>query len=639
MSASRMALAPGRMVSRALNYPEKLVYTQAAQLLIDATIIAFALATAYFVRFDGLPPRAFLKQGLFILPYVVVLYLGVNFAFRIYSFVWRFTGVREVFWIACSVGASGLIMFLARLLVFEDQYVSMRVPYGVLALHPTLAGMGMICVRGLRRLQYQRGRRKNGANGNSVGKRVLLVGAGEAGVRLAQELAERDDFRMIGFVDDDPRKIGRRINGLQVLGSTTEIESLVRAKAIDKVVLSMPSAPQFRVREIARRCREIPVKVFTVPPVSEILLGRVAISSLRPVQMSDLLGRAAVVHDLKDFNLVRCYRGKRIMVTGAGGSIGSELARQLRFFKPAELILLDKDENGVYETALEVREDFAGKVHEVVADIQNVGRLGRVFSRTRPEVIFHAAAFKHVPMMEKHPWEAILNNVVGTRNLVELAQVCKVQTFVLISTDKAVNPTSVMGASKRLAEMVVQQAASQNGCSYCAVRFGNVLGSRASVVPLFQKRIQQGKPLQVTHPEIRRYFMTIPEAVQLVIQAGSLGKRGEIFVLDMGDPVKILDLANELIELSGLIPGQDIKIEFTGLRPGEKLYEELLVGEGSRSTKYPKIFVEQLIDGAWQALETRFEELKRAAIREDVETIYRLLKEMGIGYHRPSRDI
>jgi FlaA1/EpsC-like NDP-sugar epimerase len=635
VSTPRLALMPGRMVSRALNSSEKLIYTLAAQLLIDVGIVAVALAAAYLVRFDGPPPREFLKQGLFVLPYVVVLYLGGNYLWRVYTFVWRFTGVREVLWISGAVVCSGLLLFLGRLALFEAHYTSLRMPYGVLILHPLLAGIGMIVARGLRRIQYQYTKRRNGAaNGVAEKKRVLLVGAGEAGVRLAQELTERSDFLLIGFADDDPRKRGQRISGLRVLGRTSEIEDLVEKHQVHNVVLCMPSAPQALVRQIALRCRQIPVKVFTVPPVSEILLGHVAISSLRPVQMTDLLGRAAVEYNSKDFELVRHYRGKRVMVTGAAGSIGSELARQLRYFKPSEFILLDKDESGLYEIALEVREDFDGKVHEVVADVQNLGRLGRIFSRTKPQVVFHAAAYKHVPMMERHPSEAILNNVVGTRNVVQLCQVCGVKSFVLISTDKAVNPTNVMGASKRLAEMVVQEAACKNGCSYCCVRFGNVLGSRGSVVPLFQKRIQQGKSLRVTHPDIVRYFMTIPEAVQLVIQAGSLGRKGEIFVLDMGDPVKIRDLATELIELSGLVPDVDIKIEFTGLRPGEKLYEELLVGEGSRSTRYPKIFVEQAIDGVWNGLDETLQSLQEAAVQEDVGTIYRVLREMGIGYHR-----
>jgi len=349
--------------------------------------------------------------------------------------------------------------------------------------------------------------------------------------------------------------------------------------------------------------------------------------------MEDLLGRDSIDYQA-DEELLEKFQGRRIVVTGAAGSIGSELARQLRRFEPSDLILVDKDESGLFEIALELRDEYQGKVTEIIADIRNLGRIGRTFSRVKPDVIFHAAAYKHVPMMEIHPSEAILNNVIGTRNVVELAGMCGVESFVLISTDKAVNPTNIMGASKRLAEMIVQRAACEKCSSFCCVRFGNVLGSRASVVPTFQKRIAQGKNLQVTHPEIRRFFMTIPEAVQLVIQAGSLGKQGEVFVLDMGDPVKILDLAKELIEQSGLVLGQDIDIEFTGLRPGEKLYEELLIGEeqGIRNTKYPKIFIASAVPKVFEDLDPVLQSLEKAANDEDVESIYKVLKSVNIGY-------
>jgi FlaA1/EpsC-like NDP-sugar epimerase len=366
--------------------------------------------------------------------------------------------------------------------------------------------------------------------------------------------------------------------------------------------------------------------------VPEILTGKVSIAKLRPVQMTELLGRASIDYKADDPDLIACFRGRKIMITGAAGSIGSELTRQLKYFAPTDLILLDKDESGVFETAMDLREHFSGRIHEVIADIQNSSRLEHVFSRYEPEIIFHAAAYKHVPMMEAHPWEAIANNVLGTRNIVQLAQRNKAESFVMISTDKAVNPTNVMGASKRLAEMIVQRAARNYNGRFCCVRFGNVLGSRASVVPIFLKRIAEGKSLKITHPEIRRYFMTIPEAVQLVIQAGSMGKDGEVFVLDMGNPVKILDMARELIQLSGLTPEKDIEIEFTGLRPGEKLYEELLIGPSARSTKHPKIFIEQALSGSWLQLDRYLTILQMAAEQEDGDSIVEILKEMDINY-------
>jgi len=366
------------------------------------------------------------------------------------------------------------------------------------------------------------------------------------------------------------------------------------------------------------------------------LLGKVALSRIRPVRMEDLLQRKSISYpgNGSDKDLIKTYRGSRILVTGAGGSIGSELNRQLRVLNPSQLILLDKDENSLYETHLEISGSFPDAA-AVIGDIRDLDRLKDIFQQWNPEVVFHAAAYKHVPLMESHPAEAILNNVIGTKNVADLAREYDVNSFVLISTDKAVNPTSVMGASKRVAEMIIQHYASRGGRTrYCGVRFGNVLGSRASVIPIFQKLIKEGKNITVTHPEIRRYFMTIPEAVQLVIQAGSLGNQGDIFVLDMGTPVKIVDLARNLIELSGLVPDRDIRIEFTGLRPGEKLYEELLVsGEnGARSTKFENILVAESLTPYGLSLDRTVTALEEAAKANDASTIRKLLQSLGIGY-------
>jgi nucleoside-diphosphate-sugar epimerase len=376
----------------------------------------------------------------------------------------------------------------------------------------------------------------------------------------------------------------------------------------------------------------------TVPSLSEIILGKVKIGQLRPVRMEDLLGRASVVFDSSDRELFDAYCGKQILVTGAAGSIGSELVRQLTEFKPRSILLMDKDENGLYEIGLEVRDSFPGELVEILTDVRDRDRLKKMFQKWRPEAVFHAAAYKHVPMMEYYPSESVLTNIGGTKNVLELADEFGAGSFLLISTDKAVNPTSVMGASKRVGEMLVRfRALHGNGkMRLCCVRFGNVLGSRGSVVPLFQKRIAEGKNLQVTHPEMKRYFMTIPEAVQLVIQAGSLGRQGETFVLDMGNPVKIVDLAKDLIEQSGLVPGKDIQIEFSGLRPGEKLFEELMLSadSGAKHTKYPKIFVDRAIDYDWGLLDRAIKALEEAARAEDVESILRVFESLDIGYRR-----
>ena len=461
-----------------------------------------------------------------------------------------------------------------------------------------------------------------------------MAGAGEAGLHLLRELRETD-FEVVGFVDDDQELQGRTIGGWRVLGTTHDLESVVRTHHVDEVILCMPSAPKAVLQRIVARCARLSIKTSSVPTLWEIMSGNVAIGQLRPVNMEDLLGRHSVTHPQDLEELTRAYRGSRILVTGAGGSIGSELVRQLSRFQPSQLILLDKDENSLYETTCEIKEDFE-QVVEVVADIRNLDVMEKLFELHRPEVVFHAAAYKHVPLMEHYPAEAILNNVMGTRHVAELSNAFGVKIFVLISTDKAVNPSSTMGASKRVAEMIVQDLASRRtNTRFCCVRFGNVLGSRASVVPIFQRQIRQGKNITVTHPDVRRYFMTIPEAVQLVIQAGSLGEKGEIFLLDMGDPVKIVDLARNLIELSGLVPDKDVTIEFTGLRPGEKLDEELLIaGErGVRSTKYSKIFVVEALNNDWSRLQTAVTDLEDAAHAGETGGIHRVLRSLNIGYH------
>jgi FlaA1/EpsC-like NDP-sugar epimerase len=614
----------------------KIVYHRVHHLFIDVGMVAVAYYVAFIFRFDGSLPPENTRQLVVFLPYMILLYIGFNLLWRIYSFIWRMTSLREALVLSLSVGSSALTALLVRIL-FLESYPSLHIPLGVLLAQPELALLGMLAARVARRLQYNYLVRERAEEQfpQSKRRRVLLVGAGNAGMMLVRELALRPDFHIVGFLDDDPRLKGRIISGIQILGSTRQLGSVVREHAIQEVILSMPAAPKSAIRRITSECEMLGIATSSVPNLSEIILGKVRVSQLRPVRMEDLLGRASIDFPSNDRELIDSYGGMRILVTGAAGSIGSELVRQLKDFKPSQLILLDKDENGLYEIGLEIREEFKGAAVDVVADVRDRARMERIFRHWRPEAIFHAAAYKHVPMMEYNPSEAILNNVVGSRYVIDLACDYGAKSFLLISTDKAVNPTSVMGASKRVAEMIVRnRALSATGTRCCCVRFGNVLGSRASVVPLFQKRITEGKSIQVTHPDVKRYFMTIPEAVQLVIQAGSLGRSGETFMLDMGDPVKITDLARELIEQSGLVPDEDIKIEFTGLRPGEKLFEEILIStENSvRSTKYPKIFVADPVQRDGAELEAALVQLEEAARTEDNETIYRILRDLDIGY-------
>jgi len=519
--------------------------------------------------------------------------------------------------------------------VFDPGIVAgLPVPFGVLLIFPFFLFGTMLTARVARRVIYNHAATaKQVTPATARGKRLLLAGAGEAGLYLLRELRDTG-VDVVGFVDDDQELQGRTIGGCRVLGPTHALESIVADHRIDEVILCMPSAPKAIMQRIAARCARMSINTSTVPTLWEIMSGHMSLGQLRSVNMEDLLGRNSVTAPDDVSGLASAYASRRILVTGAGGSIGSELVRQLSQLNPSQLILLDKDENNLYEISCEIREEF-DYVVAVVADIRSADVLQKVFERHRPEVVFHAAAYKHVPLMEDYPSEAILNNVMGTRHVAELAHMFGVETFVLISTDKAVNPASTMGASKRIAEMILQRLAA-NGSSthFCCVRFGNVLGSRASVVPLFQRQIRQGRNITVTHPDVQRYFMTIPEAVQLVIQAGSQGKKGEIFLLDMGDPVRIVDLARNLIELSGLVPGKDVKIEFTGLRPGEKMTEELLTaGErGVRSTAYPKIFVVSAPDRNWSELPATIDELELVARAGDTTRIHQILRQLNIGY-------
>ncbi|UEA30961.1 polysaccharide biosynthesis protein [Granulicatella elegans] len=425
-------------------------------------------------------------------------------------------------------------------------------------------------------------------------KPTLIVGAGAAGTLLVRQMLMHPKMRMmpVAFVDDDPEKQRKDIYGVRILGTTKDIEKIVQHMGITKVVIAMPSLPNKKLNEVYDIARKTGAECVILPNIDEVMSGNLHVQQLRNVEIEDLLGRDPI--ELDQTLIEKQLRGKRILVTGAGGSIGSEICRQVSSFRPKELIILGHGENSIYQLNMELLGKYAEhfRITPVIADVQDRKRIFEVMEKYRPDVVYHAAAHKHVPLMEINPREAVKNNILGTRNVAEAANHAKVKTFVMISTDKAVNPPNIMGATKRLCEMIVQDMATKSDSTkYVAVRFGNVLGSRGSVIPLFKKQIAKGGPITVTHPDIVRYFMTIPEAAQLVIQAGSLARGGEIFVLDMGKPVRILDLAKNLIRLSGYSE-DDIEIKFTGLRPGEKMYEELLnEGEVNPKQIFPKIHI------------------------------------------------
>jgi FlaA1/EpsC-like NDP-sugar epimerase len=436
-------------------------------------------------------------------------------------------------------------------------------------------------------------------------------------------------------VDDDFKKYRGKIHGVPILGTREDIHRIVREKKIDEILIAMPSVSKQKIREIVDICKGTKCSLKTLPGVYEIIDGRVDIKKIRDIQIEDLLGRPPVEVDLESIS--DYLTNETILVTGGGGSIGSELCRQIASFSPKKLIVFDIYENSVYELQHELERKYGNglNLQICIGSVRDKNRLKQIFRTYKPQIVFHAAAHKHVPLMESNPMEAIKNNVFGTINVAECADEYRAKRFVLISTDKAVNPTNIMGATKRIAEMVIQAKDRKSKTEFVAVRFGNVLGSNGSVIPLFRKQILEGGPVTVTDSEIIRYFMTIPEAVQLVIQAGAMAKGGEIFVLDMGEPVKIKDLARDLIKLSGFEPDVDIKIEYTGLRPGEKLYEELLMAEeGLRETKHEKIFIGKPVFNDLDQLRKEIEMLKAVLMKEDKELMEVVVRKLVPGYRR-----
>lgn len=622
-----------KAVERLLTWDK--LYNRLNQFVIDAIIVAASLILAFLIRFEGdIPPTEHHKL-LVLLPYIVFFRLVMNYLFGVYTLVWRYVSLNDLQVMLKPIVTCSAI-FLALRLFLPPEAGLLRLPLSIIAIEFLLVFLGMVGARVVRRILYEHFKAiAHQAKGQP--KRVLLVGAGAEGVMAVKEVMRNQDLglRIVGFVDDDRKKLHAAIAGVKVLGTTADLPLLVHRLRIDEVIITIASASRRDIRRIVEICKSIPVSVKIIPGLYEILGGRIRVSTFREVRIEDLLGRDVVHFDNGTPEVLARFAGKSILITGAGGSIGSELCRQILGLEPRELIMLDKDENSLFEVDLELRSHAACRVTPLIADIRDVAYLRTIFARHRPQVVFHAAAHKHVPLMEMNPTEAILNNVMGTKNLVELADEYGVETFVMLSTDKAVNPVNVMGASKRLAELVVQAKAADSRIRFSCVRFGNVLGSRGSVIPIFQKQIAEGGPLTVTHPEATRYFMTIPEAAHLVIQAGSIGERGEIFVLDMGEQVRILDLAKDLIQLSGLTLGEDIEIEFIGLRPGEKLHEELLLDkEKVRRTKFKKIFVEAPIQIDRGKFLDLLERLERAAHRHDEEGIYALLETWFNGYLR-----
>ncbi len=563
-------------------------------LFVDAMLINLAGLLALEIRFDFNISGTNIGYKATFIDYFVIytfIILAIFYLFGLYRSLWRYASINEMISISLAAFWSNIAVYIAFLLLD----VNMPRSFYIINMFTVVFFVGGLrfSYRILRRIEMGK---LQSVKLNRPLSKVLIIGAGEAGVMTAKELLKNSEMNkvLVGFVDDDVNKIGKKINGIPIV---SDINSGVRfLDDVDEIILAMPSTTNKRRKEIIELYKGFGIKMKILPGIYEIIDGQVDIKKIRDVEIGDLLGRDTI--SLDNTQVTEDIKDKIIIVTGGAGSIGSELCRQIADFSPKLLIIFDIYENSSYDIQNELKSRYpALPLKVLIGSVRDINRLDEVFSKYRPQMVFHAAAHKHVPLMEDSPFEAIKNNTVGTRNVSEIAGKYEVKRFVLISTDKAVNPTNIMGASKRLAELVIQNMNKRYETEYVAVRFGNVLGSNGSVIPLFKKQIEKGGPVTVTHPDIIRYFMTIPEAVQLVLQAGSMARGGEIFILDMGEPVKIVNLAEDLIRLSGFEPYEDINIEFTGLRAGEKLFEELLLAEeGILETKHEKIFVGKPFD-------------------------------------------
>jgi len=594
------------------------------QVVLDLLVLAASFALAFLFRFEFAIPTAWLRTMLVAVPYVVALQYSVLAFCGVPRLAWRYINMRDTGRLGLSIALSSAVLVVMRLTLHNagGPVGLVALPLGVLAMDFPLAFLGLVAMRALRRVHGEAQERRRQARG-AQRNRVLLIGAGQAGVMVARELAARPDLGLdaVGFVDDDPMKIGQRIGGLPVLGTTDQLASIAARKYAKRALITIANAPGDQIRRIHAVCQNAGLGTKIIPGIYEIVGDRVNLSRIREVAIEDLLGREPVELDAEQIS--DSIRGRVVLVTGAGGSIGSELTRQVCRFEPARLILVERFENALFEIHRELIANFPSlHIEPRVGDVSDAVRMEALFRDMRPDVVFHAAAHKHVPMMEWNPGEAIKNNVGGTRVVAELADRFGVAQFVMISTDKAVNPTSIMGATKRVAEIYTQALSRRSRTRFVTVRFGNVLGSAGSVIPIFKEQIARGGPITITHPDMRRYFMTIPEAAQLVVQAGAMGAGGEIFILDMGEPVKIVDLARDLITLSGLRPDDDIPIVFTGARPGEKLFEQLATdGEHADKTRHPKIFIGRVRPLDWTEVVPRVDALLALADHGNGESI------------------
>ncbi len=609
----------------------KLFYRRTCLIIYDIISVILASYLAIIIRYEFRVdeiPRHFMTPIEQVMPLNIIVTLAIFYFFRLYNSLWAFAGETELQNIVVSCVLSTIVNSIClQFFKTTSQAVPKSYYFFYLFLLITCIFSSRFSYRFFRSLKHKQQNKKNHIS-------VMVIGAGEAANVIIKEIVNSNFSTMVikCIIDDDKGKWGRYIQGIKVVGGRDKIVECADVYDVDEIIVAMPSASRAEIRKILEICKDTNCKLRSLPGMYQLVNGEVNVSKLRDVEVEDLLGRDPISVDLN--SILGYVQGKVVLVTGGGGSIGSELCRQIATHKPKQLVIVDIYENSVYD----IQQELKGKYPELdlvvlIASVRNTNRMNYIFSTYHPDIVYHAAAHKHVPLMEDSPTEAIKNNVFGTFKTAQAAAMSGVRRFVMISTDKAVNPTNIMGASKRICEMIIQTFDKHYETEFVAVRFGNVLGSNGSVIPLFRKQIAAGGPVTVTHPDIIRYFMTIPEAVSLVLQAGAYARGGEIFVLDMGEPVKILDLAQNLIKLSGYRVGEDIKIEFTGLRPGEKLYEELLMDEeGMKDTANKMIHIGKPIELDEHEFFTQLKELKDECTIESSD-IRPLIKKIVPTYH------
>ena len=605
-------------------------------LFLDSVCIIAAHFLAYWLHLEEEIPSSewvILERTI---PSILLSKLLIFTCFGIYKGMWRYTSLVDMFNILKATVFSSIVIILPILFINPFQ----RFPDSILLLDWILTFIFIAGIRIAVRVFPSEGTdnflplgkivNNQFMNNSDGGKKLLIIGAGDAGEKMLREIIgnPRLRYRVVGFIDDNPSKRSMKIHGVPVLGLISEISEIALQHEVDEILIAIPSASTQQMRRIVEICETTGLKFRTTPAIGELINGRISFKTIREVSFEDLLGRDPINLDVQGIG--GYLTGKVVLISGAAGSIGSELCRQIASFGPNKLIFLDKTENSLFHLEMDFRRRFPGvSIIPILGDVTNRKELNKIFATYKPRVVFHAAAFKHVPMVELNPWAGVVNNILGTKNIVEASHEFDAERFVMISTDKAVRPTNVMGATKRVAEMITSCYASSNPTRFISVRFGNVIGSEGSVIHLFKDQIQRLGPVTVTHPEITRYFMTIPEACKLTLQAGALGRGGEIFILDMGTPIKISEMARDLIELSGFKPDVDIEIKFTGLRPGEKLHEELITeGEGIVRTDYEKIFVLKGNGFPLDRLDRQIEELMQLANEQDAFGLRAKLKEI-----------